>query len=78
MLIMKRYIRSTTSDTTDITHDINKIRRNARLAAKRDGYDQVIILDRDGEYCFSRKYPGCCPEWHGEIVETIKAPKIVR
>ena len=55
MLIMKRYIRSTTSDTTDITHDINKIRRNARLAAKRDGYDQVIILDRDGEYCFSRK-----------------------
>ena len=52
---------------------LKKIRANARAVAKRDGYDQVIILDKDGDYSFSRKYDGCCPEWYGEIIEIIKA-----
>lgn len=54
-------------------NQLSKIRANARSAAKRDGYDQVIILDKEGNYSFSRKYDGCCPEWYGEIVEEIKA-----
>lgn len=48
------------------------IKKNAILAAKRDGYDQVIIKAKDGSYSFSRKYPGCCPEWYGEIIEEVK------
>ena len=53
---------------------LREIRNNARLAAKRDGYDQVIIQAHDdGSYSFSRKYEGCCPDWYGEIVEIVKA-----
>ena len=47
------------------------IRKQAKKVAKRDGYDQVIIKDRDGDYSFSRKYQGCCPSWYGDIVEEI-------
>lgn len=47
------------------------IRKQAKRAAKRDGYAQVIIRDREGDYSFSRKYPGCCPEWYGEMVEEV-------
>ena len=55
------------------TNDLSTVRRNAKQKAHRDGYDQVIIRDRDGKYSFSRKYDGCCPDWYGEIVEVIKA-----
>lgn len=48
------------------------IRKQARKASARDGYSQVIIRDFDGDYSFSRKYPGCCPSWYGEIVEIIE------
>ena len=52
---------------------LRKIRKYARLAAKRDGYSQVIIKAYDdGSYSFSRKYEGCCPDWYGEIVEIVK------
>lgn len=52
------------------------IRKQARKAAIRDNYDQVIIelreADADGNiYAFSRKYPGCCPEWYGTIFEEV-------
>ena len=52
---------------------LQEVRKNARLAAKRDGYSQVIIKAYDGSYSFSRKYLGCCPDWYGEIVEVISA-----
>lgn len=52
--------------------DLKTIRRNAKLVAKRDGYNQVIIKDKDGNYSFSRKYDCCCPEWYGEIVEEVR------
>ena len=52
------------------------IRKQAKKAALRDGYDQVIIenneLDETGNrYSFSRKFPGCCPEWQGTIIEEV-------
>jgi hypothetical protein len=56
-----------------IMADLKTIRKNAKIVTKRDGYSQVIIKDKDGNYSFSRKYDGCCPEWYGEIVEEIKA-----
>ena len=52
---------------------LKMVRKNAKIVAKRDGYNQVIIKDKDGNYSFSRKYNGCCPEWYGEIVEEIEA-----
>lgn len=58
--------------------DLVFIRKQARQAALRDGYDQVIIennpeyLSSDGNrYSFSRKYPGCCPDWQGTIIEEV-------
>ena len=54
-----------------IINDLTTIRRNAKLAAKRDGYNQVIIEDNNGEYSFTRKYDGCCPEWHGKIIGEV-------
>lgn len=52
--------------------DLKTIRKNAKMIAKQDGYNQVIIKDKDGDYSFSRKYDGCCPEWYGEIIEEIE------
>ena len=52
-------------------NDLTEIRNNAKMAAKRDGYNQVIIEDNDGYYSFSRKYDGCCPLWYGKIIEEI-------
>lgn len=46
--------------------------KNAKQAALRDGYDQVIIEDKkDGSLSICRSYPGCCPEWHGKIVAVV-------
>lgn len=53
------------------SNSIGFIRAQARKAARRDGYAQVIIRDFDGQYSFSRCYPDCCPAWYGEIVEKI-------
>lgn len=51
-----------------------EIRKNARKVAKHDGYDQVIIrANDDGSYSFCRKYPGCCPDWYGKIIEEVTA-----
>lgn len=52
-------------------NDLTEIRNNAKMTAKRDGYNQVIIEDNDGFYSFSRKYDGCCPLWYGKIIEEI-------
>lgn len=54
-----------------MSEKLNQIIKNAKLQAKKDGYDQVIILDNDGNYSFSRKYEGCCPEWYGKIVGNV-------
>lgn len=51
---------------------LNNIRKNAKLAALRDGYNQVIIQDKDGCYSFDRKHDKCCPEWYGQIIEEIE------
>lgn len=53
-------------------NNLREIRKNANIVAKRDGYNQVIIKDKDGDYSFSRKYDGCCPEWYGKIVEEVR------
>lgn len=50
---------------------LRKVVKNAKLVAEKDGYDQVIILDNDGNYSFSRKYGGCCPEWYGKIIGEV-------
>lgn len=42
-----------------------------KIALTRDGYNQVIIQDKDGNYSFSREYPGCCPEWYGKIIGKV-------
>ena len=55
--------------------NINEIRKVAQKVADNDGYIQVIIRDKDGDYSFSRKYNGCCPDWYGEIVEEIQPSK---
>lgn len=53
---------------------LREVKSNARLVARRDGYDQAIIKAHDdGSYSFSRKYEGCCPAWYGKIVEIVKA-----
>ena len=63
------------SDKDDI-HNLIFIRKQAKKAALRDGYDQVIIENNEADetgnhYSFSRKFPGCCPEWHGTIIEEV-------
>ncbi len=55
-----------------VINDLADIRKNARIAAKRDGYNQVIIKDNNGLYSFTRKYEGCCPSWYGKIIEEIQ------
>lgn len=47
--------------------------KNAKRAAQKDGYDQVIIKEHDGTYSFTRRYKGCCPEWFGEVIGRIKS-----
>ena len=70
------YVRAN-GDKSDIK-DLVFIRKQARQAALRDGYDQVIIENNpeyaspDGNrYSFIRKYPGCCPDWQGTIIEEV-------
>ena len=41
---------------------------NAISAAKRDGYNQYITIDKDGEYSIKRKYPNCLCEWLEEKI----------
>lgn len=52
-------------------NSLDQIIKNAKLQAKKYGHDQVIILDNNGNYSFSRKYDGCCPEWYGKIVGEV-------
>ena len=41
---------------------------NAILAAKRDGYNHYVTIDKYGEYCIVRKYPNCLCEWLEEKI----------
>ena len=41
---------------------------NAISAAKRDGYNQYITIDKDGEYSIKRKYSNCLCEWLEEKI----------
>lgn len=41
---------------------------NAISAAKRDGYNQYVTIDKDGEYSIKRKYPNCLCEWLEEKI----------
>ena len=47
---------------------LKTVMENAKKTALRDGYNQVIILEHDGSYGFSRDYDGCCPDWLGKII----------
>lgn len=52
--------------------ELKEIIKNAmRTALKIDGYNQVIILNRDGSYGFSRRYEDCCPDWFGKIIGEV-------
>lgn len=47
--------------------ELRKVIKNAIITAtKLDGYSQVIIMENDGSYGYTRKYEGCCPEWLGK------------
>ena len=50
---------------------LNNIIENARKAALRDGYNQIIIKGTDGAYSFSRNYNGACPAWYGKILGEV-------
>lgn len=70
-------VESSSTVKSDI-NDLVFIRKQARQAALRDGYDQVIIENNpeysspDGNrYSFSRKCPGCCPDWQGRVIEEV-------
>lgn len=52
-------------------NSLDQIIKNAKLQAKKDGYDQVIILNNSGSYSFARKYDRCCPEWYGKIIGEV-------
>lgn len=54
-----------------VINDLTSVINNAKLVAKRDGYKQVIIEDKDGMYSFSREYDDCCPEWYGRIIGRV-------
>ncbi len=48
------------------------VKANAKRAAKRDGYAQDIVRDKDtGEYGFIRHYSNNISPWE-EYVETIQ------
>ena len=54
--------------------ELKEVIKNAKhTALKIDGYNQVIILEHDGSYAFSRKFDGCCPEWFGKIIGEVIA-----
>jgi hypothetical protein len=51
---------------------LSVVRKNAKRAALRDGYNQFVLLENDGTYGFTREYPGCVPEWwKATVVERI-------
>ena len=59
-----------------------QIIRNAKKAALRDGYNQLIYIDNNGEYWFVRDYPAAqrwdikkvigkiIADWNGGILKT--------
>ena len=56
---------------------LKNIIKNAKSAAFRDGYDQVIYKETDGTYAFKRLYKGCIQPWEnveaaGRIKEYYK------
>ena len=66
------------NDHIDDTSDdyLKMIRKNAKKMAKRDGYNYLIIKDKDGRYSFTRKHPRALVDWSGdEVVEVVKASR---
>ena len=52
---------------------LKNIIKNAKSAALRDGYDQVIYKETDGTYAFKRLFEGCIQPWENvEVVGRIK------
>ena len=47
---------------------LKKYISNAISAAKRDGYNYYIVVDKDGEYSIKRKYPNYHCEWLEEKI----------
>lgn len=53
-------------------NELKKVIKNAIITATRiDGYSQVIIMENDGSYSYTRKYEGCCPDWVGKIIGEV-------
>ena len=52
--------------------ELRKVIKNAIFTAtKIDGYNQVIIMENDSSYSYTRKYEGCCPDWFGKIIGEV-------
>ena len=45
---------------------LNDVIKNAKKTAKRDGYNQDVYIDKNGEYGFVRHYPNNLADWNGE------------
>lgn len=53
-------------------NELKKVIKNAIITATRiDGYSQVIIMENDGSYSYTRKYEGCCPDWVGKTIGEV-------
>lgn len=48
--------------------------RNAVKVALRDGYNQLVVEDKNGDYSIKRAYPNCLYTWlHEKVVAEIVA-----
>ena len=57
------------SDSSDRMEVIN----NAKRTAKRDGYNQDVYVDSNGEYGFVRHYDGNIPDWQdAQVIGQVK------
>ena len=53
-------------------NELKRVIKNAIITATRvDGYSQVIIMENDGSYGYTRKYEGCSPAWSGKIIGVV-------
>lgn len=58
-------LRINENDINDTT-SLKDVIKNAKRAAKKDGYSQDIFIDKNGEYGFVRHFPGNLSDWNGE------------
>ena len=52
-------------------NDLNFAIKMAKKSALLDGYNHVIIKNKQGEYSHSREYENCCLDWYGKIIGRV-------